>query len=52
MNSFIGKSTCVSLLLRFYEPSSGQITINGQSINDYDIQQFRQLFGVVSQEPV
>ncbi|CAF4144692.1 unnamed protein product, partial [Adineta steineri] len=47
-----GKSTCVSLLLRYYEPSSGRIVIDGQSISDYKIKQFRQNIGVVSQEPI
>ena len=48
----IGKSTCVSLLLRQYDLSSGEITINGQSINNYHLKQLRQNIGVVSQEPV
>ncbi|CAF3933605.1 unnamed protein product [Rotaria sp. Silwood1] len=47
-----GKSTCISLLLRFYDPSSGQITINDRSIADYNLRQLRQKIGVVSQEPV
>ena len=51
-NSFVGKSTCISLLLRYYEPSSGQITINGRSLTDYNLKQLRQNIGVVSQEPV
>jgi ABC-type multidrug transport system fused ATPase/permease subunit len=51
-NSFIGKSTCISLLLRYYAPSSGQITINGRSLTDYNLRQLRQNIGVVSQEPV
>ncbi|CAF1382423.1 unnamed protein product, partial [Adineta steineri] len=51
-SSGCGKSTCVSLLLRYYEPSSGTIMIDGQSITDYKIKQFRQNIGVVSQEPI
>ncbi|CAF1020007.1 unnamed protein product [Adineta ricciae] len=47
-----GKSTCISLLLRFYEPSSGNITIAGRPITDYSINQLRQSISVVSQEPV
>jgi ATP-binding cassette subfamily B (MDR/TAP) protein 1 len=47
-----GKSTCISLLLRFYEPSFGRITINGRSITDYNLKQLRQNIVVVSQEPV
>ncbi|CAF0751223.1 unnamed protein product [Adineta steineri] len=51
-SSGCGKSTCVSLLLRYYEPSSGRIMIDGQSITNYKIKQFRQNIGVVSQEPI
>ncbi|CAF1313903.1 unnamed protein product [Rotaria sp. Silwood1] len=47
-----GKSTCMSLLLRYYEPSSGRITIDGRSITDYNIKQLRRSIGVVSQEPI
>ncbi|CAF3843223.1 unnamed protein product [Rotaria sp. Silwood1] len=47
-----GKSTCLSLCLRYYEPSSGQIKINGRPITDYNVQQLRQNMGVVSQEPI
>ncbi|CAF4137845.1 unnamed protein product [Rotaria sp. Silwood2] len=46
-----GKSTCISLFLRYYEPSSGQITINDRPITDYNVKQLRQQIGVVSQEP-
>lgn len=42
----------MSLLLRYYEPTSGQITINGRSIADYDVQHLRKHIGIVSQEPV
>jgi ABC-type multidrug transport system fused ATPase/permease subunit len=48
----IGKSTCISLLLRFYEPLLGQISINDRPIEEYTIKQLRQNIGVVSQEPV
>ncbi|CAF1214538.1 unnamed protein product [Adineta steineri] len=51
-SSGCGKSTCVSLLLRYYEPSAGRIMIDGQSITDHKIKQFRQNIGVVSQEPI
>ncbi|CAF1325741.1 unnamed protein product [Adineta ricciae] len=46
-----GKSTCISLLLRYYEPLSGQITINGQSAKQYSLRQLRQTAGLVNQEP-
>ena len=48
----VGKSTCLSLLLRFYEPSSGQITIGGESIDAFELKQWRKNLAVVGQEPV
>ncbi|CAF0939640.1 unnamed protein product [Adineta ricciae] len=47
-----GKSTCISLLLRLYDPSAGRITIDGRSLADYHVKQLRQHIGVVSQEPI
>lgn len=47
-----GKSTIFQLLLRFYDPHEGKITINGNDIKDYDIHYLRKSIGVVSQEPV
>lgn len=46
-----GKSTLVSLLLRHYEPSSGEILVDGYPLKDLDIRWFRRQLGVVSQEP-
>ncbi|CAF1110151.1 unnamed protein product [Rotaria sordida] len=51
-SSGAGKSTCVSLLFRFYEPLSGRIAINNRSITDYNLKKLRQKIGVVSQEPI
>ncbi|CAF3142407.1 unnamed protein product [Rotaria sp. Silwood2] len=47
-----GKSTCVQLLLRFYELTNGQITINDRNIAEFDIYDYNQVIGVVSQEAV
>ncbi|CAF4428993.1 unnamed protein product, partial [Rotaria socialis] len=47
-----GKSTCLSLILRYYEPSSGRILIDGRPITEYNVKQLRQNFGVVNQEPI
>ncbi|CAF1366886.1 unnamed protein product [Rotaria sordida] len=47
-----GKSTCLSLLLRYYELSSGRITINGQSMTECNHNELRKNIGVVGQEPV
>ena len=47
-----GKSTVAALLLRFYNPTSGSITINGQDISGMNVKSLRRRIGVVSQEPV
>ncbi|XP_057437352.1 ABC transporter B family member 26, chloroplastic-like isoform X1 [Lotus japonicus] len=46
-----GKSTLVNLLLRLYEPSSGQIYIDGFPLKELDIRWLRQNIGFVAQEP-
>ncbi|KAG6008793.1 hypothetical protein E4U21_003822 [Claviceps maximensis] len=47
-----GKSTVASLLLRFYKPTSGTITINGVDISTMNVKSLRRRLGMVSQEPV
>ncbi|KAK3359387.1 putative multidrug resistance protein 2 [Lasiosphaeria hispida] len=47
-----GKSTVASLLLRFYNPTSGTITINGIDISKMNVKSLRRRIGMVSQEPV
>ena len=47
-----GKSTTVSLLLRYYNPLSGEICIDGNLIKDININSLRKSIGVVSQEPI
>lgn len=46
-----GKSTLINLLLRLYEPSSGQISVDGIPLKELDIRWLRQNIGYVSQEP-
>jgi len=41
----------MSFLLRFYEPESGTILLDGVNIKDFDIHYLRNQFGYVSQEP-
>jgi len=47
-----GKSTVASLLLRFYNPTGGSITINDVDVSKMNIRSLRRRIGVVSQEPV
>ncbi|KAI5635657.1 ABC transporter domain-containing protein [Phthorimaea operculella] len=47
-----GKSTMVRLLFRFFEPSSGSITINGQNIKDVDLASLRKAIAIVPQDCV
>lgn len=44
-----GKTTLMNLLLRFNEPTNGEILINGQPIEDYNIEDYRRRFSVVTQ---
>jgi ATP-binding cassette subfamily B protein len=47
-----GKSTFLSLLMRFYDPTSGSIILDGVNLKDYRLDDLRQQFGIVLQEPV
>jgi ATP-binding cassette subfamily B protein len=48
----VGKTTLVSLLTRFYDPSSGQILLDGVDLRDYRLADLRNQFAIVLQEPV
>jgi len=45
-----GKSTIAGLVFRFYDPSSGSITIDGKNINDYHLSEIRSQMALVPQE--
>ena len=45
-----GKSTLVKLLARFYDPTSGQIKLDGVNIKDIQIESLRKNIGMVEQE--
>lgn len=45
-----GKTTIINLLMRFYEPTSGYITIDGTPIKDIQRADVRQMFGMVLQD--
>nr|XP_046274681.1 antigen peptide transporter 2a [Scatophagus argus] len=47
-----GKSTCVSLLERFYEPQDGEILLDNEPLKSYDHRFLHQKIAVVNQEPV
>ncbi|RUR30419.1 ATP-binding cassette domain-containing protein [Vreelandella andesensis] len=47
-----GKSTLLGLLLRFYDPDQGRVTLDGFDIRTLDIAALRNVMGVVAQEPV
>ena len=46
-----GKTTLISLLLRFYDVQRGQILLDGTDIRFIDTQDLRRLFGIVLQDP-
>jgi ATP-binding cassette, subfamily B, bacterial len=47
-----GKTTLMSLLTRFYDPSAGQILLDGVDLRDYKLADLRNQFAIVLQEPV
>jgi ATP-binding cassette subfamily B protein len=46
-----GKTTLVNLLTRFYDPTSGQVRLNGRDLRGYDPQAFRSKMALVMQDP-
>ena len=47
-----GKTTLVSLLSRFYDPTEGQVLLDGVDIREYKLADLRSQFGLVPQDPV
>ena len=45
-----GKSTILSLLLRFYDPQQGRVCIDGQDLRDLTLHSLREQIGIVTQE--
>ncbi len=45
-----GKTTLINLLMRFYDPLAGRITVDGTDIRDIPLDEYRKLFGMVLQE--
>lgn len=50
--SGVGKTTIFSLLLRFFDPQSGSIYVDGIDIKDVPLDDLRARFGIVSQDPM
>ncbi|KAJ6605662.1 P-loop containing nucleoside triphosphate hydrolase protein [Mycena sp. CBHHK59/15] len=46
-----GKSTIVSLVERFYDPTSGRVSLDGVDVKDLNLKWLRSQIGLVSQEP-
>ncbi len=47
-----GKSTIIQLLLRFFDPVSGAILIDGRDLRDYDLKAYRQYVSLVTQDNI
>ena len=47
-----GKSTLADLVPRFYDPTEGDVLLDGISLRDYDIESLRKQMGVVTQESI
>ncbi len=45
-----GKSTLIKLLLRFYDPTEGEILVNGENIKNFTLESYRNKFGTVFQD--
>src|SRR5207237_10280030 len=47
-----GKSTLISLLTRFYDPTEGELRLDGVHVRDFRLEDLRRQFAVVPQDPV
>ena len=45
-----GKSTLIKLIMRFYDPTEGEILLNGINIKEFDIKKYRELIGAAFQD--
>ncbi len=45
-----GKTTLIKLLTRLYDPTEGEIYLDGHDLRDYDLTELRRLFGIVFQD--
>lgn len=47
-----GKTTLVDLILRFYQPDSGAIKLDSIPIEEFDLGDYRRMFGIVAQDSI
>jgi ABC-type multidrug transport system fused ATPase/permease subunit len=47
-----GKSTLLGLVLRFFDPTSGRLTLDGVDVREFTQHSYRSLFAYVTQEPI
>jgi ATP-binding cassette subfamily B protein len=45
-----GKTTLSNLVARFYDPTEGQVLLDGREVSELEIESFRQLLGIVEQD--
>lgn len=45
-----GKTTLCNLVARFYDPSSGRVTLDGRDLRDIEVENYRSFLGVVEQD--
>lgn len=51
-SSGCGKSTCIQLIQRFYDPLAGSVLIDGRDVRQLNLSWLRTQLGVVNQEPI
>jgi ATP-binding cassette, subfamily B, bacterial len=47
-----GKTTLVSLISRFFDPTAGEVRVDGRSLKDYTVRSLREQVAIVLQDPV
>lgn len=45
-----GKTTLIKLLTRLYDPTGGEILLDGKDLRDYDVKELHRLFGIIFQD--
>lgn len=50
--SGVGKSTLLSVLLRFYDPQKGRVLVDGHDVREFQYRSLRRQISIVPQEPV